>query len=51
MSEFSKNLRLLRLNEKLSQKELANILGYKYFTAISSYERGMSELSLDNLIK
>ena len=48
--EFSKNLKTLRLNKKLSQTELANLLGVDQRT-ISVWERGICEPSFEMLEK
>ncbi|MCJ7856149.1 helix-turn-helix domain-containing protein [Lachnospiraceae bacterium NSJ-143] len=53
--EFRERLKLLRENyyvngKKLTQTQLANILGYGY-TAISNYESGRNEPSINDLKK
>ncbi len=48
--KFSKNLKTLRLNKKLSQTELANLLGVDQRT-ISVWERGICEPSFEMLEK
>ena len=48
--KFSKNLKTLRLNKKLSQTELANLLGVDQRT-ISVWERGICEPSFEMLQK
>ncbi len=48
MSEFSKNLKKLRLSKDLTQTQLANVLGLSY-SAISMYERGNREPDLETL--
>ena len=50
MSDFAKNLRRLRKEKKMSQVELGGLLNYGY-TAISNYESGRNEPSLDDLIR
>ncbi len=50
MSDFSKNLRALRRAKKISQAELGKTLNYGY-TAITNYETGRNEPSLDDLIR
>lgn len=50
MSDFAKNLRALRKAKKMSQVELGGLLNYGY-TAISNYESGRNEPSLDDLIR
>jgi len=50
MSEFKKILRRLRIQKNVKQIEIARYIGYGY-TAISNYERGINEPSLDVLIK
>ena len=39
---FGENLRLLRKSKKMSQDELAEILGYKSFTTVQKWETGVS---------
>ena len=53
--EFRERLKFLRENyyvngKKLTQTQLANILGYGY-TAISNYESGRNEPSINDLKK
>lgn len=50
MSNFAKNLRKLRQEKKMSQVKLGALLNYGY-TAISNYESGRNEPSLDDLIR
>ena len=50
MSDFSKRLRALRLNKKISQRQLSKILHFGY-TAVSNYENGQREPSIDTLIQ
>ncbi len=50
MSDFAKNLRLLRLQRKLTQEKLGCVLHYGS-TAIANYESGRNEPSLDDLIR
>lgn len=50
MSDFAKNLRALRKSHGVSQVQLAQVLHYGY-TAISNYESGRNEPSLDDLIR
>ena len=50
MSDFGKNLRLLRLQRKLTQEKLGSVLHYGS-TAIANYESGRNEPSLDDLIR
>ena len=45
-----KNIKMLRKQSKLTQKELADMLGYGY-TAVSNYESGRNEPSIKDLIK
>ena len=45
-----KNIKMLRKQKHLTQKELADMLGYGY-TAISNYENGRNEPSIKDLIK
>lgn len=45
-----KNIKMLRKQKQLTQKELADMLGYGY-TAISNYENGRNEPSIKDLIK
>jgi len=47
---FAHRLKSLRINKKISQKKLAELLGISV-PAISSYENGQKEPNLDNLIK
>ena len=49
MSEFAKNLKKYRKQNKFSQIELAKVLNYGY-TAIANYESGRNEPSFDDLI-
>jgi len=46
---FSENLRLLREDKNLFQKDVAKVLGFSDIT-ISHYERGYSEPNLDTLM-
>lgn len=48
---FSGNLRLLRHINKVSQDELAQLLGYKSFTTVQKWEDGTSYPKLDNIAK
>ncbi|MBQ8255080.1 MAG: helix-turn-helix transcriptional regulator [Clostridia bacterium] len=50
MVEFGNRLRQLRKNRKLTQKELANLIGVKN-SVISFYEVGDRTPSLDVLVK
>ncbi len=50
MSNFAKNLRVLRLQNKLTQEKLGSVLHYGS-TAIANYESGRNEPSLDDLIR
>ncbi|MBQ7103272.1 MAG: helix-turn-helix transcriptional regulator [Anaerotignum sp.] len=50
MSAFAANLKKIRKNKKVSQKVVAQQLGYGY-TAIANYESGRNEPSIDDLIK
>ena len=50
MSQFAKNLKMIRKTNKKSQRELSMHLGYGN-TAIANYESGRNEPSIDNLIK
>ena len=50
MSQFAKNLKTIRKINKKSQIELSRHLGYGN-TAISNYESGRNEPSIDDLIK
>lgn len=50
MSDFGKNLRALRKARGFSQMELGRVLHYGY-TAVSNYENGRNEPSLDDLIR
>ena len=49
MSDFAKNLKKYRKQNKFSQIELAKVLNYGY-TAIANYESGRNEPSFDDLI-
>ena len=49
MSDFAKNLKKYRKQNKFSQAELAKVLHYGY-TAIANYESGRNEPSFDDLI-
>ena len=49
-NKFSENLKEIRLNAKISQKELAKLLNVSDKT-ISHWEGGYSEPNLDALIK
>ncbi|MDO4756480.1 MAG: helix-turn-helix transcriptional regulator, partial [Parabacteroides sp.] len=44
------NLKKIRKSKKISQKTVANQLGYGY-TAVANYESGRNEPSIDDLIK
>lgn len=46
---FSKNLKFLRKQKKLSQDYIAERLGYKSFTTIQKWESGIAEPSVDKL--
>ena len=48
MSAFAANLKKIRKNKKVSQKVVAQQLGYG---AIANYESGRNEPSIDDLIK
>ncbi|HIT72312.1 hypothetical protein B5E58_11370 [Tyzzerella sp. An114] len=50
MSMLSKRLKFLRKEKGVNQKKLGDFLGYGY-SAISNYESGRNEPSLDILIK
>lgn len=50
MSDFAKNLRILRRARGVSQLKLGHVLNYGY-TAITNYESGRNEPSLDDLIR
>lgn len=50
MSDFAKNLRILRLQHRLTQEKLGSVLHYGS-TAIANYESGRNEPSLDDLIR
>lgn len=45
-----KNIKMLRKQKQLTQKELADMLGYGY-TAISNYENGRNEPSIKTDMK
>ena len=49
-NNFKKILKLLRQQNKLTQKSLGTALGYGY-TAVSNYESGRNEPSINDLIK
>ncbi|WP_336758933.1 helix-turn-helix domain-containing protein [Paenibacillus sp. USHLN196] len=48
--KFGENVRLLRINKKLSQEELAFRCGL-HRTYVSDVERGTRNISLDNIYK
>lgn len=50
MSFFTDNLKALRKQKKLTQKELAEQIGIKQ-NSYSDWENGKNEPSLDNIIK
>ena len=50
LHHFPSRLRQLRLLHHLTQADLGSVLGYGY-TAISNYESGRNEPSLDDLIR
>lgn len=50
MSDFAKKLRFWRLQRKLTQKKLGDVLHYGS-TAIANYESGRNEPSLDDLVR
>ena len=50
MSAFAATLKKIRKNKNVSQKTVAQQLGYGY-TAIANYESGRNEPSIDDLIK
>lgn len=50
MSDFAKNLRVLRKERGVTQVRLGKALNYGY-TAIANYESGRNEPSLDDLIR
>lgn len=50
LSDFGKNLRVLRKKRGLTQTQLGHILHYGS-TAIAGYESGRNEPSLDDLIR
>ena len=49
-NNFKNTLKFLRLQNKLTQKSLGAAIGYGY-TAISNYESGRNEPSINDLIK
>lgn len=49
-NDFKDILRMLRKQKKLTQEQLASVLGYCY-TAVSNYESGRNEPSIADLIK
>lgn len=48
--KFSENLKVLRLSQKLSQKDLANMVGVDQRT-ISAWEKGVCEPSFEILAR
>ena len=48
--QFSSNMRFLRKQNKMTQRELGEVLGYGY-TTISNYENGRNEPSIYDLKK
>lgn len=50
MSQFSKNLKKIRKDNKISQTQLSSYLGFRG-SAIANYESGRNEPSFDTLIK
>ena len=50
MSTFAANLKKIRKSKKISQRVVAQQLGYGY-TAVANYESGRNEPSIDDLIK
>jgi len=48
--EFGSNMKFLRKQKKMTQKELGEVLGYGY-TTISNYENGRNEPSIEDLKK
>ena len=49
-SEFWKKVRVIRLNKKISQEKLSELSGI-HRTYISSVERGLKNISIDNIEK
>lgn len=50
MNTFAENLKKIRKSKKVSQRIVAQQLGYGY-TAVANYESGRNEPSIDDLIK
>ena len=50
ISTFAENLKKIRKSKKVSQRVVAQQLGYGY-TAVANYESGRNEPSIDDLIK
>lgn len=50
MSDFAKNLRVLRQKKGMTQRKLGKVLHYGS-TAIANYESGRNEPSFDDLIR
>ena len=48
--DFHKRLHFLRKEKGITQKDLADVLGYGY-TAISNYESGKNEPSIRDIVK
>lgn len=44
-------IRLYRRKQRLTQKEVAELLGYRSSSTISNYERGIKTPQLENLLK
>ncbi len=49
-NKFKETVRFLRKQNRMTQNELGDVLGYGY-SAISNYESGRNEPSINNLIK
>lgn len=47
---FSERVKMLRLSHKLSQAELANIVGFSYSSAIGDIERGRRTTPIDKIV-
>ena len=48
---ISKNIAKFRKKRGISQKELAEVVGAKNFTTVSSWERGISTPDADTILK
>ena len=46
---FGKKIKEIRINNNLTQKEFADIFGYKDETVIDGIENGKVEMSVDNI--